>query len=464
MRTPARAALRAVTVVVACLAVAVPTALPAGADEVRDREYWLDDYGITEAWRSTQGEGVTVAVIDSGVDGTHPDLVGAVVGGTDVSGAGDPDGQRGIGEVTGHGTLVATLLAGRGHAPEEPDADTPTPSGGATSAPSQRPELFSEYGIGPDGVAGVAPKASLLAVSLWIEGQNSGPNPGGVSVDEQIPTAVRWAVDNGADVINMSLGSTSTAWPESWDEAFLYAEKNDVVVVAAAGNRAGGLAQVGAPATIPGVLAVAGLDRSGVASTEASSEGISVAVAAPSENLVGGLPGGFYAEWSGTSAAAPLVSGVAALIRSKYPELSAAEVVNRIVDTSRDAGAPGFDTLYGFGVLDVEAAVSDGVTVPQESRLGSMAEWIQIYRRGGQEPTPTPTPEGEPPPEPDVIPVPPAPQAEDPATPAHNLPALVVLGFGGLMLVVLVGGAAHVVRVRRRPVTVTDDTPGPSSS
>ncbi|RJT80981.1 peptidase S8 [Arthrobacter cheniae] len=469
MRTRTRLAIRAAAAGVVVPAVLFPGAVPASADDMRAKEYWLEDYGIAEAWKSTQGEGVTVAVIDSGVDGTHPDLAGAVVGGTDASGAGDPDGQRGIGEVPGHGTLVSTLLAGRGHSdePEAPGAgpgSTSEPSRAGTgkatppAKPTPKPEPFSQYGDGPDGIVGVAPKADLLAVSVWIEGQSSGPNPAGIPVDQQVPNAVRWAVDNGADVINMSLGSTSTAWPESWDEAFLYAEQNDVVIIAAAGNRAGGLTQVGAPATIPGVLAVAGLDRAGRASTEASSEGISIAVAAPSENLVGGLPGGFYADWSGTSGAAPLVSGVAALIRSRYPDLSAAEVVNRIVDTAKDAGEPGFDTLYGFGVLDVAAAVGKDITVPQENRLGSMEEWIQVYRRGGQVPAPQPAPPSEVPVE--VLPPPPAPEAEDPLRSVHDVPALVVLGFGGLMLAVIAGGALHVARVRGRPAVVPEDDTG----
>ncbi|WP_052274148.1 S8 family serine peptidase [Arthrobacter sp. L77] len=450
MPTPRRAAARTGTAVVVALTVLLQAALPAAADQVRAKEYWLEDYGIAEAWESTQGEGVTVAVIDSGVDATHPDLAGAVVGGTDASGAGDPGGLRGIGEVPSHGTLVSTLLAGRGHTDAPAPAPAPGPSGtsSATATPSAETAPFARYGEGPDGIVGVAPKADLLAVSVWIEGPNGGPNPGGISVDEQVPDAVRWAVDNGADVINMSLGSTSTAWPESWDDAFLHAEQNDVVIVAAAGNRAGGLTQVGAPATIPGVLAVAGLDRSGLASDEASSEGISIAVAAPSENLVGGLPGGFYAEWSGTSGAAPLVAGVAALIRSRYPELSAAQVVNRIVGTAKDAGAPGFDTLYGYGVLDVAAAVNSDLQVPEQNRLGSMAQWIELYRRGGQSPAPAPVPPGEQAAE--VIPAPPAPQAEDPLVSVHNIPAVVVLGFASLVLAMLVGGALHVARVRRR--------------
>ncbi|RJU01917.1 peptidase S8 [Arthrobacter frigidicola] len=410
------------------------TAAPARADHVRDKQYWLQDYGVTEAWKSTQGEGVKVAVIDSGVDSSHPDLRGAVTAGIDASGAGRGDGQQGIGEVPEHGTLVSTLLAGRGHGPRPAEGAAPSP--------------LAAYGEGPDGIVGVAPKADLLAVSVWIEGPNSGPNPAGIGTDEQIPNAVRWAVDNGAKVINMSLGSTSTTWPESWDEAFLYAEKRDVVVVAAAGNRAGGLTQVGAPATIPGVLSVAGLDRSGVASRESSSEGISIAVAAPSENLVGGLPGAFYAEWSGTSGAAPLVSGVAALIRSKYPELSAAQVINRIVGTARDAGAPGFDTIYGHGILDVAAAVGPGVEVPEANQLGSIEQWIQVYRRGKPPAEAAPPAPAENNAAPD-IPAAPVPQAHEGAGSSTVLPPMVVLGFSGLFLMLLVAGTVHVLRVRR---------------
>ncbi|WP_413228265.1 S8 family serine peptidase [Arthrobacter sp. AET 35A] len=440
----------------AVLAAALLPAFPAHADELREREYWLEDYGITEAWETTQGEGVRVAVIDSGVDGSHPDLDGVVVGGTDVSGAGQLDGQLGIGEVSEHGTLVASLLAGRGHLPDPPPSPSPSADDDESSgdqSPSPEPVETTgpdTYGRGSDGIVGVAPQADLLAVSVWIEGPTKGPNPAGISIDQQIPDAVRWAVDNGAQVINMSLGSTSPTWPESWDDAFLYAEENDVVIVAAAGNRAGGSMQVGAPATMPGVLAVAGLDRDGEASRESSSEGISIGVAAPAENLVGALPGGVYADWSGSSGAAPLVAGTAALIRSQYPDLSAAQVVNRILLTARDAGDDGGerDTIYGYGILDVAAAVNADIAVPEENLLGSMAEFIQIYRRG--EPAPPPEP-AEPTTEPTPvdIPEPAVPVAEEVTGTSGGLPAAIVLGFGSLILVVLTGGTVAVLRARR---------------
>lgn len=413
---------------------AVPAA--AHADEWRDREYWLADYGITEAWKKTQGEGVKVAVIDTGIDSSHPDLSGAVTGGTDVSGAGDPAGARGLGVNPEHGTLVATLLAGRGHAAE----------GGDTEDADKDKAKYDGPGNGPDGIMGVAPKAELLSVSAWI----GGSNPAGVPIDDQLPNAVRWAVDNGAKVINMSLGSSSTAWPESWDDAFLYAEQHDVVIVAAAGNRGVGMIQVGAPATIPGVLTVAGLDRQGKASWDSSSEGISIGVAAPAENLVGGLPAGpsRYAEWSGTSAAAPLVSGVAALIRSAHPELSAAQVINRIITTAKDGGAPGRDTLYGYGIVDANAAVNADVPAVAGNPLGTIEEWIRIHRRGEAPAAPE---SDDPPAGPAVpdIPEPQVPVAAEPYLEEDPLPAALVLGFGGLVLLVGTAGTVAVLRIRR---------------
>ena len=407
-------------------AVVLPLLAPSAAyaDEWRDKQYWLADYGITDAWKTSKGAGVKVAVIDTGVDASHPDLEGAVTGGVDVSGAGDPKGAKGLGSNPAHGTLVATLLAGRGHAkPDAKEGDTGR----------------------PDGIIGVAPEAEILAVSAWI----GGTNPAGVPIDAQIPNAVRWAVDNGAKVINMSLGSTSTAWPESWDDAFLYAEQHDVVVVAAAGNRGVGMVQVGAPATIPGVLTVAGLDRQGEASFGSSSEGISIGVAAPAEDLIGGLPEGTsrYADWEGTSGAAPLVSGVAALIRSAHPEMSAADVVNRIVSTARDAGAPGTDTIYGHGILDANAAVNAEVASVTANPLGSIAEWIRVHRRvadvsPGTADFPAPT-------VPD-LPEPTVPAAAAPPAESTALPSAVVLGFGGLLVLVAVAGTVHVAVVRRR--------------
>jgi type VII secretion-associated serine protease mycosin len=382
----------------------------ASADAVRDDQYWLDSYGIRAAWATTRGAGVTIAVIDTGVDGSVPELAGAVVGGTDFSGLGSPNGQKPVGtDGPEHGTMVASLAAGRG-----------------TNV--------------TDGVIGAAPAASILSISI-------GFGEGASTSDDQIAGAVRYAVDEGADVINMSLTRNTLDWPESWDDAFLYAMENDVVVVAAAGNRGSGTTEVGAPATMPGVLTVAGVDTNGKASFDASSQGISIAVSAPSEQLVGVIPGGQHVKWSGTSGATPIVAGVVALVRAAHPGLDANDVINRIVSTAKDAGVPGADAIYGFGLIDAKAAVQASVPRVTENPMGSLAEWITVHRRAPSIAVPAPTPAPSAPPT--STPVPAAPESAGPQSPLGTiLPTVSLLRNVGIPLaVVLVFLAAFVAVV-----------------
>ena len=347
---PLSRALTALLITVGALALVVaPATLPlvapaAQADEIRDRQYWLSEYGIRDAWQVTRGEGVVIAIIDSGVDAAHPDLAGVVIGGTDVSGRGSAAGTEPLGpDGRTHATMVASLAAGRGSDPSS-------------------------------GVIGAAPAASVLSISLAF-----GPNER--SGDEQIADGVRWAVENGADIISLSLTRNRIDWPESWDSAFLLAERNDVVIIAAAGNRGSGTEQVSAPATMPGVLTVGGVNRAGLASTEASSQGITIGVMAPSENLVGAVPGGGHSSWQGTSGATPIVAGIAALVRAAHPELDAANVINRIIATARPVSETKPDPIYGFGIVDASAAVRAEVPAVTSNPLGSLAEWVIVHRR-----------------------------------------------------------------------------------
>jgi len=328
---------------VALLVALVPQG--ASADPVRDRQYWLNDYGFTKAWAQSQGAGIKVAVIDTGIDASHPALEGAVAGGTDVSGLGTPDGLTLVGQNSYHGTMVASLIAGRGNPGDE-------------SA----------------GVLGTAPKAQLLSVSMAFGVE-------GVDTDSQIAEAIIWAVDNGARVINLSLTRNSVSWPKSWDEAFLYAFENDVVIVAAVGNRLDGTEQVSAPATIPGVIAVAGVDMDANASELSSTSGFTIGVTAPSEDLVAAYPGGEYRIWSGTSGAAPIVSGMVALIRSLYPEMDAANVVNRVIQSATKDGFENYSSAYGYGLIDAEAALRIELPEVKDNPLGSLSEWIRLYRK-----------------------------------------------------------------------------------
>ncbi len=335
----------------------VVLAAPASADPVRSDEYWLSQYGFTQAWNTTQGAGVTVAVIDTGVDGSVPDLTGVVTGGTDVSGVGSANGQTPIGTDKEHGTLVASMLAGHGH------------------------------GSGA-GVIGVAPQAKLLSVSV-------GFGVGNVDSDDQIAEAVRWAVDHGAQIINMSLTRNTLDWPPSWDDAFLYAMEHNVIVVAAAGNRGSGTEEVGAPATMPGVVVVAGVDRNGNASADASSQGITLTVSAPSEDLVGAGPGGTYYDWSGTSGSAPLVSGLLALIVASHPGITAGNAINRLTATATPKGD---EITYGSGLINAAAAVTADVPSVSTDPADALKDWIRLNRRAAATPVPeatgvvTPTP------------------------------------------------------------------------
>jgi len=427
MRRPGRRLGAALTLGLAAvlgLGTVVVDAPPARADQVRDLQYWLNDYGFNQAWKTTKGKGVTVAVIDTGVDASVPELKGVVTGGTDVSGIGSSNGQTPVGEGSEHGTLVASLLAGRG-------------TGVA----------------GGDGVIGVAPEASILAVSVAF-GSTSSP----VSNDDQIAQGIRWAVDHGANVINMSLTRNTLDWPESWDEAFLYAFEHDVVVVAAAGNRGSGTTEVGAPATIPGVLTVAGVDRNKKASFDASSQGITISVAAPSEKLVGVVPGGGHVQWDGTSAAAPIVSGLVALVRAAYPKLDAAGVMNRVIATANANGHDVPSPIYGNGLINaasaVTAKVADSTT---ETPTELLKAWIHLHRRVNTVTEPEPDPSLETPIPAIADPVPPGPDLSAAWLPTPlsmtyiTVPLAVLAGFGILVMLFAIGAARHFKRIRRKP-------------
>ena len=480
--------------------VALPlAAAPASAFQIRDQQFWLEDYGVTEAWETTHGDGVTIAVIDTGVDADHPALEGAVVGGTDVSGGGDGSGGPVSQANTEHGTLVASLAAGRGEElpePEEVEAEDYEDLSddewdewfdtfledleelygedweeeidedlldefyetrefpGADEADDEADEEDEDatavpWSERPRGVVGVAPEAELLPVSLVLED----PNPHGPGTEDQIAEAVIWAVDNGADIINMSIGSGFQEWSESWDEAFLHAEENDVLVVAAAGNRAAGHFSVGAPATIPGVLTVAGVDEDREISEESSSQGIAVDIAAASEPLVGALPGGDSATWTGTSGATPIVAGAAALVMAAHPELSATEVKHRLVSTADSAGGEGIDPEYGHGVLNVAEAVTGSVPEFDADDYETLADWMTVHRRAESEDDQNESlpedsgvvagPEGEPRELPEA--------AE--ASSAQDWAGPVTLGVGGLAVVLLLTFAAVHLLSRRENST-----------
>jgi type VII secretion-associated serine protease mycosin len=299
-------------------------ASPAHADWVRNDQWQLTSLHATAAWSESTGAGVTVAVLDSGVDANHVDLKGQVLPGADFV-DGTTDGRR---DPVGHGTTVAALIAGR--------AD----------------DTF--------GVEGVAPGAKILPVRV-LDPQNRYRDAANVA------KALRWAVDHGADVVNMSLGGgiRSPALADAID----YAYQHGVVVVACTGNQiAGGSDDVWYPAREPGVVAVAGLAEGGIQPTlwSGTLTGPDTVLVAPAVNMLGAKPGGYW-RVQGTSFAAPLVAATAALVRARWPGMDAANVINRLINTADDLGPPGRDDQYGYGEVDPVAALTDA-DLPQVRR------------------------------------------------------------------------------------------------
>ncbi|MDG4865647.1 type VII secretion-associated serine protease mycosin, partial [Streptomyces sp. T-3] len=301
----------------ACLALLPSTA--AHADSIREQQWALDVLHATEAWRTTQGEDMTVAVLDTGVDATHPDLKGNVLTGKDMVGFG---ARRGDPAWAGHGTGMASIIAGHGH--------------GKGNA---------------DGVLGIAPKAKILPVRVILEDGDKDRKKARATRGSALADGIRWAADHGADVINMSLGDDSeSAHPEaSEDAAVQYALKKGVVVVASAGN--GGLKgdHVSYPAAYPGVIAVTAINQQGERA-DFSTRRWYATVSAPGHEIMIAAPDREYYRGWGTSAASAFVSGAAALVRAAHPDLGPAEIKQLLEDTAREAPAGGRDDSYGYGL------------------------------------------------------------------------------------------------------------------
>jgi type VII secretion-associated serine protease mycosin len=286
----------------------------ANADDVRARSWQLSYLHVERAQQLSRGQNETVAVIDTGVNVSQPELSGQLLAGTDAGRGFTGNGQQ---DFEGHGTAMATLIAGHGYG-----------SGGG------------------DGILGIAPGAMILPISV----------PGAITnANQAIADGISWAVDHGADVISLSVGGV---YDELLTGPLEKAFSRDVVVVAGTGNRPEET-EVTYPAKYPGVLAVTANNR--------SEQIPSLAITGPRTDLT--APGadiplpsinGGYEREDGTSISTAIVAGVAALVRSKYPDLSAKEVVHRLEATADDKGTPGKDDQYGYGIVNpVRALTAD---------------------------------------------------------------------------------------------------------
>jgi hypothetical protein len=276
-----------------------------------DQQWYLDNIAAPEAWDQSQGNGTLIAVLDSGIDGTHPDLAGKVV-----------DGQNFVGgssysDDLFHGTFCASLVA-----------------------------ASINDGI---GMAGLSPNVQLLSVKVLDSSGNG--------TDFGVAQGIVWAVDRGAKVINLSLGGSTPSLIMS--DAVNYALSRNVVVVAAAGNS--GQNEMFYPASFQGVISVGACTRTDEkASYSTYNSALSVMAPGgdgssdPQEQILGAVPGGVYNFGSGTSYASPQVAAAAALYLSLHPLASAAEVFAAITSTADPIDVtPGYSVTTGWGRLNV---------------------------------------------------------------------------------------------------------------
>jgi len=295
---------------------------------------------LSEAQQFSRGDGVVVAVVDSGVDANHEQLAGHVAEGWDLTSGKPVKGART--DCAGHGTAVAGLIVAQ-------------PSPGRA-------------------FVGVAPEASILPVrESWGVDDNGRDTQ---SSADTLIRAIRVAVTSGAKVVNVSVTVPDVQLRQSQRDAFnevaQEASDRDVLIVAASGNRSqysdlAGQQFTTYPAVLAtwyrNVVAVSGVKPDRTADDDAIT-GSFITVAAPDRDFPTSFThGGLVYVGHGTSYAAPLVSGVAALIRSRYPALSAAAVRDRIEQTADHPSTRLPDPQVGFGIIDPVAALT-AVLVP----------------------------------------------------------------------------------------------------
>ncbi len=273
-------------------------------------DWGLQLLGVPELWRKTQGEGVKVAVLDTGVAAQHPDLVDAIADTRDFTGS-----SSGTADVVGHGTCVSGIIGARDN---------------------------------HCGVVGVAPRSKIIVGKIIDDS--------GVGQPSFLANSLRWAVQSGAEVICMSLGC-GFDFPEV-KNAIAEASKH-AYLIAAAGNEGPDLNTVTYPARYPEVLAVGAIDRRREIA-KFSSRGEQVDIVAPGDSILTTYPQRGMARMTGTSMAAPLVAGIVALIvsvKSGNRIGSHDELLGLLRATAIDLGKPGHDTDYGWGLIDPRSLI-----------------------------------------------------------------------------------------------------------
>lgn len=286
--------------------------------------------GTEQGWNVTRGnEEIQIAIVDTGVDLNHPDLKNRLVKGYNViDDRSEPDDDN------GHGTHVAGIIASETNNNE--------------------------------GVAGMTWYSKIMPVKAM------GAKGYGTTFD--ISKGIVWAVDHGADVINLSLGNYQPS--KVLEEAVRYAYENNVVMVSAAGNDSSN--QPTYPSAYPEVISVAAVDYNGNRASF-SNYGDYIDIAAPGVYIPSTYFNEQYAALSGTSMAAPHVAGLAALIKSANPGLTSSQVIRIIKNSAIDLGEQGKDVQFGNGLIDVNSALQEAnkETPSINKREKSLFEWLR---------------------------------------------------------------------------------------
>ncbi|HET9079667.1 MAG TPA: S8 family serine peptidase [Trebonia sp.] len=346
-------------------ALGVLPALPASAavaapeDAIRQSQQWVFDMmDVPAAWQVTEGSGVTVAVIDSGVYPYVSDLSGGtVIQGPNLTGLSTSPSNPNWGQ---HGTWMASIIAGHGH------------NGGS------------------DGIMGIAPQAKILSIRVIpdkgdprYQQYNNEPEQ---TIQNELALGIRTAVKDHAQVISMSIGYSAPSGVVR--SAIDYAYSHGVVLVASSGNSGNNdtqhgtsnpdIAPVSFPAEYPGVISVGAVTVDGVPATF-SSGNLSVRIAAPGKAVPAEGRDGLYYTVDGTSPACALVAGVAALLKSRYPKISPAQVTEAMTTTAQQSPPGSYSVLTGFGIVNADAAlVKAGQlmrTKPQGSQVATVAHF-----------------------------------------------------------------------------------------
>lgn len=285
------------------------------AEIVPNDPYYGSQYHLTiinapVAWDSTLGAGVTVAILDSGVDGSHPDLTSNLVPGYNLV-----DNNTNTSDVCGHGTAVA-----------------------GTAAAAINNAL---------GVAGVAGQAKIMPIRIAF----NDPTYGCSAYDSAIANGLTYAADHGAKVANISYGGVATS--SSVTSAANYMRSKGGLVFVSAGNTGA----IDNTTPTDSMIVVSATDSSDNMASF-STFGNFVTLSAPGVGIYTTSSGGVYQAWSGTSFSSPMTAGVGALVLSANPALTSDQVKSVLTSTAKDLGAAGYDIYYGYGRVDAGAAVA----------------------------------------------------------------------------------------------------------